>query len=262
MNLLLFDSSELSTDNSITLCGRRAEHICHTLNATVGNSLSAGIINGEYGNAEITHINREKKEVSLLFKPNQNKPHQQSPTRLPITVIIALPRPKVAKRLIAVCAECGVKELHFINSFRVEKSFWQSPQLNTKNIHQQLLLGLEQSKDTTLPIVNLHSKFKPFVEDKLAAIRDNRDCFVAHPYNAELTLNDLNNRSTIETSDQVVIIGPEGGFIPYEVALLQENACQTLSMGPRIYRVETIVPMLLALLGNRKICQHKRCTVA
>ena len=147
MNLLLLDSLELSADNSSTLCGRRAEHVCQTLNAQVGNSLSAGIINGEYGNAEITHINTEKTEVSLLFTPNQNKSQQQSLTTLPITVIIALPRPKVAKRLIAVCAECGVKELHFINSFRVEKSFWQSPQLNPENIYQQLLLGLEQSKE-------------------------------------------------------------------------------------------------------------------
>ena len=253
MNLLLLDQSELSLDNSTTLCGRRAEHICHTLNGQVGNSLSAGIINGEYGNAEITHINTEKTEVSLHFRPNQNKPKQQSPTTLPITVIIALPRPKVAKRLIAVCAECGVKELHFINSFRVEKSFWQSPQLNAENIHQQLLLGLEQSKDTALPVVSLHSKFKPFVEDKLAVIRGNKDCFVAHPYNADLTLNNLNDRSTIGASGHVVIIGPEGGFIPYEVALLQENACKTLSMGPRIYRVETVVPMLLALFGNRAI---------
>ena len=71
----------------------------------VGNSLSAGIINGQYGNAEITHINTEKKEVSLLFTPNKNKSQQQSPSTLPVTVIIALPRPKVAKRLIAVCAE-------------------------------------------------------------------------------------------------------------------------------------------------------------
>ena len=256
MNLLLLDSSELSPDNSTTLYGRRAEHICQILNAQVGNSLSAGIINGEYGNAEITHINTEKTEVSLLFTPNQNKPHQLSPASLSIIVIIALPRPKIAKRLIAVCAECGVKELHFINSFRVEKSFWQSPQLNAENIHQQLMLGLEQSKDTALPVVNLHSKFKPFVEDKLATIRGNRDCFVAHPYNADLTLNNLNDPSTIGAFGHVVIIGPEGGFIPYEVALLKENGCQILSIGSRIYRVETVVPMLLALLGNRAISQN------
>lgn len=251
MNLLLLDSSELSPGNCTTLCGRRAEHICHILQAQVGNSLSAGIINGEYGGAEITHINTAKTEVSLLFTPHQNNTEQLNTTTPRITVIIALPRPKVAKRLIAVCAECGVKELHFINSFRVEKSFWQSPQLNAENIHQQLLLGLEQSKDTILPVVSLHSRFKPFVEDKLAAIRGNKDCFLAHPYNTNLTLNNLNDRSDIDSPGRVVIVGPEGGFIPYEVDLLQENGCQTLSIGPRIYRVETVVPMLLALLERR-----------
>ena len=251
MNLLLLDSSELSTDNSTILCDRRAEHICQVLQLKTGSILRAGIVNGEHGEAEITHINTTKKEVSLLFTPNPNNTQQQNPTPLPITVIMALPRPKVAKRLIAVCAECGVKELHFINSFRVEKSFWQSPQLNSQNIHQQLLLGLEQSKDIALPLVSLHPRFKPFVEDQLAAIRGNKDCFVAHPYKADLTLNSLNDRSNIKSPNRVVIIGPEGGFIPYEVDLLQENGCQTLSIGPRIYRIETVLPMLLALLGNR-----------
>tara|TARA_B100000767_G_scaffold275025_1_gene310087 strand:- start:383 stop:1141 length:759 start_codon:yes stop_codon:yes gene_type:complete len=251
VNLLLLDSSELTADNRTTLSDRRAQHICQVLQAKTGTILNAGVLNGERGSAEVIHINSARTAVHLKFLPNLNNDTSLTPKPLQITVVMALPRPKVAKRLIAVCAECGIKELHFINSFRVEKSFWQSPLLSPHNIHQQLLLGLEQSKDTQLPTVSLHSRFKPFVEDRLNDIRKNKRCLLAHPYNADITLNERMHRGlTTDQTGHVIVIGPEGGFIPYEVELLRHNGCQSLAIGVRIYRVETVLPMLLALLSN------------
>jgi hypothetical protein len=51
------------------------------------------------------------------------------PRPLPLTVVLALPRPKMLRRILRALAEVGVKELHLINSYRVEKSYWQSPLL-------------------------------------------------------------------------------------------------------------------------------------
>jgi len=62
----------------------------------------------------------------------------------------------------------GVKKIIFIHSYRVEKSYWQTPLLEEKNIEEQLILGLEQAKDTVMPEVILAKRFKPFVEDELA----------------------------------------------------------------------------------------------
>jgi RsmE family RNA methyltransferase len=45
-----------------------------------------------------------------------------------------------------------------------------------------------------------------------------------------------------------VVVGPEGGFIPYEVDLLTKNGCQAVSLGNRILRTETSISYILGRL--------------
>src|SRR5690606_28312505 len=92
---------------------------------------------------------------------------QPPPAKLPLTLLLALPRPKMLKRVLQTVASMGVPRLVLLNSYRVEKSFWQTPFLTPEAIREQLILGLEQSRDTVLPEVWIEKRFKPFVEDQL-----------------------------------------------------------------------------------------------
>jgi RsmE family RNA methyltransferase len=145
------------------------------------------------------------------------------------------------RRILRSAAELGVRDVHQIHSARVEKSFWQTPVLEAAVVQDYLLLGLEQSRDTILPEVVCHRRFKPFVEDLLPGLIGNQQALLAHPGKHPPCPRGLGHGT-------VLIVGPEGGFIPYEVEKLQQAGCAVVSLGPRILRVETAFVSLIGRL--------------
>jgi RsmE family RNA methyltransferase len=134
-----------------------------------------------------------------------------------------------------------VPRLVLLNSYRVEKSFWQTPFLQPAAIREQLILGLEQARDTVLPEVLIEQRFKPFVEDRLPAMAAGSLGLVGHPGDYPACPRAVEQAVTLA-------IGPEGGWIPYEVEKLQAAGLQPVQLGERILRVETAVSALLARL--------------
>jgi RsmE family RNA methyltransferase len=164
-----------------------------------------------------------------------------SPSTLPLTLILALPRPKVLRRVLRSVSSLGVKKIILLNCFRVEKSFWQSPFLGAEALNEQLVLGLEQARDTVLPEVLLRPLFKPFVEDETPALVKGTLPLVAHPHSTAPYPRDIKRAVTLA-------IGPEGGFIPYEIEKLIACGFTPVRIGERILSVETAVPALIAKL--------------
>ena len=152
-----------------------------------------------------------------------------------------MPRPKMFRRILQHCATLGVPEIILLNSVRVEKSFWQTPFLQPEVVRDNLLLGLEQARDTVLPAVRIEKRFKPFVEDSLPGIIDGRLALVAHPGNFPACPRGIDQPLTLA-------IGPEGGWVPYEVDKLIEAGMQPVQLGDRILRVETAVTALVSRL--------------
>ncbi|MCV6611951.1 MAG: 16S rRNA (uracil(1498)-N(3))-methyltransferase [Amphritea sp.] len=234
MNLiLLFETDLIATDTAV-IRDRRFQHISTVHKAETGQSLKVGMLNGKIGTGIVTELTEQAVtlQIDLTSEP---------PSPLPLTMLLALPRPKMLKRTLQTVTSMGVKELYLINAYRVDKSYWSSPVLHQDSIHEQLLLGLEQAGDTRLPRVHLRKRFKPFIEDELPAIAKHTRALVAHPYNAATCPGPDNTPTTLA-------IGPEGGFIPYEVEKLQQAGLQSIHIGQRILRVENAVPVLLSRL--------------
>jgi len=234
MNLILVDQNDFMDKNTVILKDRRLNHIRKILKSVPGDCLEVGMINGKIGKAEVTEITEKKIELKINLE-------QEPPKPLDLTLILAMPRPIVLNRLLMTVTSLGVKSIFLFHSNQVEKSYWNSPVLDPKSMREQFILGLEQAKDTVLPTINLRKKFKPFVEDELPRIIKGTKALVAHPAGHPHPV-------FLENSPVTLMIGPEGGFIPYEMDALQQQGFQTFSLGERILKVETAVCASIAKL--------------
>ncbi|EKT4483515.1 16S rRNA (uracil(1498)-N(3))-methyltransferase [Pseudomonas putida] len=232
MNLLLLEEADFVSADRVVLADRRFTHMQEIHRVAVGDHLRVGRINGLMGNATVLRLEKHEAELEVTFD-------RQPPAKLPLTLILAVPRPKMLRRLFQTVATLGVSRLILVNSYKVEKSFWQTPFLQPESIRENLILGLEQARDTVLPEVIIEKRFKPFVEDRLPAIVAGTLGLVGHPgpYPACPRAVDL---------PVTLAIGPEGGWIPYEIELLGKAGLAPVQLGDRILRVETAVTALLS----------------
>ncbi len=212
-------------------------HIKEVLKSNAGDSLTIGEIGGNIGKATIARIDHH--EVLLTDVTFDQKP----PAKLDLTVVLALPRPKVLRRLIMDMTSLGVNKLIIVNSYRTQKSYWQSPLL--ERIDEFVFEGLQQAIDTVPLEVELRKFFKPFVEDEFPALlREQDSAVIAHPYAARSWKSYL-DATKKDHMPKVLCIGAEGGWIDYEVDLLCRQGCTPVSLGRRILRTETVVNVLL-----------------
>ncbi|EPJ77326.1 MULTISPECIES: 16S rRNA (uracil(1498)-N(3))-methyltransferase [Pseudomonas] len=234
MNLLLLEDADFIAADRVILRDRRLKHMQEVHRAVVGDSLRVGRIGGLMGNAELLRLENHEAElrVSLDSAP---------PAKLPLTLLLALPRPKMLRRVFQTVATMGVPKVILLNSYRVEKSFWQTPFLEPAAIREQLILGLEQARDSVLPEIIIEKRFKPFVEDRLPQLVEGTLGLVGHPGQFPACPRAVQQPVTLA-------IGPEGGWIPYEIDLLNKSGLQPVQLGERILRVETAVTALLARL--------------
>ncbi len=233
MNLIILDKEDIQ-DGKAEITGKKLEHILTYIRPAVGDTLRTGLLNGLMGEGIVTDINDHVLTLNLTL----NTP---SPAPLPLKLIMAMPRPKVLNRIIEHATAMGIKEIYIIKTWRVEKSYWESPVIEQENLIARMIKGLEQGKDTVLPTIQIKKLFKPFVEDELPLIIKDSLALVSHPAAENPCPHRVDRPVTIA-------LGPEGGFIPYEIDALQNIGFKAVSLGNRILRVETALPFLIGRL--------------
>lgn len=235
MNIILLKNDDyINGTNTVLLNDHRHKHVFKILKPVLGQSLKVGIMNGRCGYGRVICIDPEKLVLEVFL-------HDQPPPRHQFDLILALPRPKMLRRILRTIAEFGVQNLYLINSARVEKSYWQSPFLYPENIQKALMRGMERSKDPVMTNVSLHKRFRPFIEDQLADICGSRPCWITDMH-AKHSAIDMD----IQSQPSIVMIGPEGGFVSFEVALATSRNAKSIHLGSRVLSVDTAITTVLA----------------
>lgn len=244
MNLLLFEPNEIRSDNTVRLQDRRCGHIIKILGCKPGDIIRAGAINGPVGTGEILAISGKgmNTEVVLRFSAQA----ADTPGLPAVDVIMGLVRPIMLKRILAQVTSLGVGRIFLINANRVEKSFFEASLLKKEKYRPYLVHGLEQAKDTRLPQVTVHKRFRPFIEDFVPTVAGDYDrMLIAHPENSADLKQAVGNGIKGKT---LLAVGPEGGWVDFEVEKFIECSFVPISLGSRVLRTDTAVVALLAQL--------------
>ncbi|MGH0035794.1 MAG: 16S rRNA (uracil(1498)-N(3))-methyltransferase [Myxococcota bacterium] len=239
MNCILLEESDMRGGSGrVRLTGRRGRHVREVHRVAPGDALRVGLLGGRLGSARVLRVDDAALELAVRLD-------RDPPPRLPLRLVLALPRPRVLRRVLVAVASLGVEELVLLNSWRVEKSYWQSDSLDAPRIEAQLRLGLELAGDTRLPRVRLERLFRPFVEGALSEEAADRRSFVAHPAAPRACPRGIDGPATLA-------VGPEGGFIQAELDSFGragfETVCLGGALGDRVLGVETAVAALVSRL--------------
>lgn len=160
------------------------------------------------------------------------------PPPSPVVLSFAVCRPPTLAKVLTQGTAMGVKRFEIFHCRRVEKSYWDSGAMAPEALRREMSLGLEQCVDTLMPTIGLHRKFRPFAEDHLGR-ETPQPVRVADPSAGP-------KMGEPKQGPQTLVLGPEGGFIPFEIDLFAQLSFEFIGLGPRILRVETAAVALLA----------------
>jgi len=236
MNLLLLEESDFLSESQVRISGRRHRQLIEVIRAEVGKRCKAGLLNGKTGTAEVLAIDADTAELAVTLD-------SAPPPKLSVTLIAALPRPKTFLKVLHTATVMGAERMIFLESWKVDKSYWSTPLIGPESVREQILLALEQAGDTVVPQVEFRRRFKPFVEDELPGIAAGSFAVAGHPAAERQLPHRFTGKITL-------VIGPEGGFTDYEIDLLAAHGVTPMSFGSRIMRTEFAVTAILARIGE------------
>ena len=238
MNLLLLESDEplqhLPADD------RRAVHVRDILHKGPGDSLAVGVVGGRRGTATIEAGDGGAGSLRLHIDWSADPRPPIEPPFWPVVLLIGLPRPQTARKILQECTSLGVRELWFFQSELGEKSYATSKLWSTDEWDRLRHLGAEQACSTYLPPVRhfryLSDALRELPDDSVRTVLDPdappRDGGVAVP------LSDFH----------VLAVGPERGWSDRERSALRLTGFVAQPLGARILRTETACIVALTRL--------------
>jgi 16S rRNA (uracil1498-N3)-methyltransferase len=238
VNLVVLDERDLLGSNRVTLSDARAAHLLKVLKVIPAQTVRVGRLDGPLGVGTVESAADGRVTMRCVFEAD-------TPVRPRVDLLLAVPRPKVMRRLWAQLAALGVGQIILTNAERVERQYFDTHVLAESCYRPLLIEGLQQAGDTRLPSVSIHRQFKVLVEDHLDALFADGVRLVADPRATTSVGSAVDNRPGGRV---LIAIGPEGGWNAFELGLLQAHGCHPVALGSRILRVDTACTALLAIV--------------
>jgi len=241
VNLVLLTEKELS--EGLTLADVRAVHLLGTVGLKVGDSFYVGIKNARRGLATI-----QAAQPRLMFRVQFEDVVQK---RIPITVIVGLPRPQTAKKVLHDLASVGADKIIFFDTEKGDAGYATSSLWKDGEWIEHIIKGAEQACSALIPEVARCAT----LTTALANIETSSWKVALDPYEATHALGE----SAPTANSAVLAIGPERGWSAAERTLLLKNNFVLCHLGDRILRVESAaLAGSMIMLSQLKIWEKHR----
>lgn len=237
MNLILFEPDE--TARPLPRSDQRALHVLDVLKRGSGDTFDVGIIDGPRGKATLLEVGRD----ALTFSFTWGLP---PPPLDPITLIVGLPRPQTARKILQDATAVGVSSLHFVHTDRTEPSYAQSTLWSSSEWKRHLVAGAEQAFCTRLPAVTWTST----LADCVAALSHTAGRVALDNYECVMPLLSygVSGYNPASPPEMALAIGGERGWSDEERHALRQQGFTLAHLGERVLRTETAVVAALAIL--------------
>jgi RsmE family RNA methyltransferase len=238
VNLILLEDGEVDGSSHVTLTDARAAHLLDVLHVTPGQPIRIGLVDGPFGTGTVASSSGRSVTLRCAFEC-------AVPPRPAVDLLLALPRPKDMRRLWAQLAAIGVGRIVLTNAERVERHYFDTHVLAPSCYRPLLVEGLQQARDTRLPEVSVHRRFRVLIEDQLDQLCEAEVRLAADPRST----TPVSNAARVANGRRILLaVGPEGGWNRFELGLLDAHGFHAVGMGPRTLRTDTACIALLSLV--------------
>jgi len=234
MNLILFEPGDF--ERPLPLDDPRAVHIRKVLRRAEGDTFDGGMIDGPRGKVLLEALTNEG--IRLAFQPLESPGEPE-----PVTLLIGLPRPQTARKILQEATAMGVAGIHFHLTARGDPGYARSSLWSSGEYRRHLITGCEQAFATRLPVLTHGRSLEDVIED----LPDGPARFALDNYEADCRLYD----APLTSRSATLAIGSERGWTAAERDKLRQSGFLLTDLGPRVLRTETATVAGLAILRAR-----------
>jgi len=229
LNLILFEPGEIASP--LPRADSRAVHIERVLKRAPGDLFDAGIVNGTRGKGRVVSIGSGG--ISFAYEAAAVPPPLD-----PIDLLLAMPRPQTARKILGEATALGVASIRFFISEKGERSYAGSTLWASGEWRRHLVEGAAQAFDTRIPEV-AHS---PSLSQAIEGLPLGAPRIALDNYEATRRMTPIG-----PGLPAVLGFGPERGWSAEERALLRRTGFELAHLGTRVLRTETAVVAAVAI---------------
>jgi len=245
VNLVLFEPAEIFL--ALPRTDPRALHVLEVLRRHEGDTFDVGLVNGPRGKATLKTIERDTLALTFCWG-------EAPPSLPPLSLLIGLPRPQTARKILQEATALGAGELHFVTTERGEPSYADSSLWSSGEWRRHLLAGAAQAFCTRIPDLsfgqNLIDIINNLSPDTTRIALDNYESTI--PLAAALKpASTATSLAAVGPARPVVLaLGSERGWTAAERDLLRANGFALAHLGSRVLRTETACVAAIAIVKS------------